>query len=214
MKGYNKKTKINKILNNSVKQRIKEIQTHNEKIKQQNENIPQQNEKKNYSYGNPIIKWGGNPEATYKCGNFCSIAENFVCYLGGNHRTDWITTYPFGHINQNVFKCNIPGHNSTRGHVEIGNDVWICSNVTIMSGVKVGDGAVIAANSHVVKDVEAYSITGGNPAKLIKYRFTQEQIKKLLDIKWWNWSIEKINENLSLLCSNNIDDFINKHTND
>lgn len=80
-----------------------------------------------------------------------------------------------------------------------------------MSGVKVGDGAVIAANSHCVRDVEPYSITGGNPAKLIKYRFTQEQIKKLLAIKWWNWSIEKINENLSLLCSDNIDDFINKH---
>ena len=77
-----------------------------------------------------------------------------------------------------------------------------------MSGVTIGDGAVIAANSHVVKNVEPYSITGGNPAKLIKYRFTPEQIEKLLEIKWWFWDDEKINEISPLLCNTNIDDFI------
>ena len=77
-----------------------------------------------------------------------------------------------------------------------------------MSGIKIGDGAVIAANSHVVKDVEPYALAGGNPAKHIKYRFTKEQIDKLLNIKWWNWTDEKINKFVPLLCSNNIDDFI------
>ena len=97
----------------------------------------------------------------------------------------------------------------TNGDVDIGNDVWIGEHVTIMSGVTIGDGAVIATNSHVVKNVAPYSIVGGNPAKLIKYRFTEEQIQKLLEIKWWNWNDEKINSYLPLLCSSNIDDFIN-----
>jgi virginiamycin A acetyltransferase len=79
-----------------------------------------------------------------------------------------------------------------------------------MSGIKIGDGAVIANNSHIVKDVEPYSIVGGNPAKLIKYRFTPEQIDKLLRIKWWDWEDEKINKFTPLLCNINIDDFINK----
>jgi virginiamycin A acetyltransferase len=77
-----------------------------------------------------------------------------------------------------------------------------------MSGVTIGDGAIIANNSHIIKNVEPYSIVGGNPGKIIKYRFTQEQIKKLLEIKWWFWDDEKINMFLPLLCSENIDDFI------
>jgi serine acetyltransferase len=77
-----------------------------------------------------------------------------------------------------------------------------------MSGVTIGDGAVIANNSHVVKNVEPYSLVGGNPAKLIKYRFKPEQIKKLLEIKWWYWDDKKINTFTPLLCNTNIDDFI------
>jgi virginiamycin A acetyltransferase len=77
-----------------------------------------------------------------------------------------------------------------------------------MSGVTIGDGAIIANNSHVVKNVEPYSIVGGNPAKLIRYRFTTEQIKKLLEIKWWNWDDEKINKFTPLLCNEDIDIFI------
>ncbi len=161
-----------------------------------------------YTYGQPNIIWA-NDNAKLKIGNFCSIGGNVNIYLGGNHRTDWITTYPFGHIHQNIFNnFNGVGHPSTRGDVNIGNDVWIASNVTIMSGVTIGDGAIIANNSHVVKDVEPYSITGGNPARLIKYRFTQAQIDKLLEIKWWYWDDDKINKFTHLLCNINVDDFI------
>jgi len=78
-----------------------------------------------------------------------------------------------------------------------------------MSGVTIGDGSVIANNSHVVNNVAPYSLVGGNPAKLIKYRFTQEQIEKLLEIKWWDWEDDKINEYSPLLCNTDIDDFIN-----
>ena len=162
-----------------------------------------------YTYGSPNIHWK-NKDANLVVGNFCSIAGNVNIYLGGNHKTDWVTTYPFGHINQNIFnKFNGNGHPATKGDVIIGNDVWIGNNVTIMSGVTIGDGVVIANNSHVVKNIEPYSLVGGNPAKLIKYRFTPEQIEKLLEIKWWYWDDDKINNHTNLLCNDNIDEFIN-----
>ena len=126
------------------------------------------------------------------------------------HRTDWVTTYPFGHIHQNKFNnFDGIGHPSTKGDVIIGNDVWIGDNVTIMSGVTICDGVVIANNSHIVKNIEPYSLVGGNPGKLIKYRFTKEQIEQLLKIKWWFWDDEKINKFTPLLCNTNIDTFIN-----
>ncbi len=162
-----------------------------------------------YTYGEnhiTIKSWGEGYNVYI--GNFCSIANNLTIYLGGNHRHDWVTTYPFGHVNQHIFNTfNGEGHPASKGDVIIGNDVWIGANVTIMSGVKIGDGAVIANNSHIVKDIVPYSIVGGNPAKLIRYRFTEEQIQKLLNIKWWNWDSTKINNNLPYLCNTNIDTF-------
>jgi acetyltransferase-like isoleucine patch superfamily enzyme len=167
-----------------------------------------------YTYGAISTPYFGNqPPAELKVGKFCSIAEGAKVWLAANHRTDWVTTYPFGHLHQDVFNSfNGKGHPSTKGDVIIGNDVWIASNVTIMSGVTIGDGAVIAANSHVVKNVEPYAVVGGNPARLIKLRFTPQQIKSLLEIKWWDWPDEKINEFAPLLCNPNIDTFIQAAT--
>ena len=162
-----------------------------------------------YTYGRPKIYWWGE-ESKLIVGNFCSIAGNCEIYLGGNHRIDRVTTYPFGHIHNNIFNnFDGEGHPSTKGDVIIGNDVWIGANVTIMSGVNIGDGVVISSNSHVVKNCEPYSIIGGNPAKLIKKRFKKEQIEKLLEIKWWNWDDDKINKFTPLLCNNDIDEFLN-----
>jgi len=146
-----------------------------------------------YTYGFENLRFYYTDSGSqFTVGSFCSFAENINIYLGGNHRHDWVTTFPFGHRDTNIFnKFNGEGHPTTKGDINIGNDVWIGSNTTIMSGVTIGDGAIVANNSHVVKNVDPYSIVGGNPAKLIKHRFTKEQIEKLLEIKWWNWDDQK-----------------------
>lgn len=162
-----------------------------------------------YTYGKPIVEFY-NKDAKLTIGKFCSISTGVNILLGGNHRSDWVTTFPFGHLHKGIFnKFNGVGYPATKGNVTIGNDVWICGNVTILSGVTIGDGAIIARNSHVIKNVEPYTLVGGNPAKYIKHRFNPEQIKKLLEIKWWDWDDNKINDHLQLLCSGNINDFIN-----
>ena len=162
-----------------------------------------------YTYGLENIKvrdWGEG--ADVKVGSFCSIADNVTIFIGGNHRTDWVTTYPFGHIHQNVFPWHGQGHPATKGDVVIGNDVWIGSGSTILSGIKIGDGAVIAASSVVVKDIPAYAIAGGNPAKVLKMRFSRKQIDKLLQNPWWELSDSRINDLIPLLCSNDIEALI------
>ena len=103
------------------------------------------------------------------------------------------------------------GHPSCKGDIIIGNDVWIGAKSTIMSGVKIGDGVIIAAGALVTKDVEPYSVVGGNPAKHIKYRFDEEQIVDLLKIKWWEWNEDMIKEEAMLLWSRDINFFIGKH---
>lgn len=139
-------------------------------------------------------------------GKFCMIASGVTFIMNGaNHLTDAVTTYPFA-IFSNGWEGAMEGKSyPTKGNIIIGNDVWIGYNATIMAGVKVGDGAIIGTNATVTKDVEPYSIVGGNPAKEIRKRFTTEQIETLLNLKWWDWNIEKITSNLHNLTSNNID---------
>lgn len=162
-----------------------------------------------YTYGHDKIEVIRLDQHKVTIGNFCSIASGCKIYLNCNHRKEWITTYPFGHINESTFNSfDGMGHPTCKGDVIIGNDVWISSNVTIMSGVTIGDGAIIANNSHVVKDVEPYTIVGGNPAKYINHRFDKKTIDKLLKIKWWDWDDVKINQFLPLLCSTNYQTFL------
>jgi serine acetyltransferase len=103
------------------------------------------------------------------------------------------------------------GHPSCKGDITVGNDVWIGAKSTIMSGVKIGDGAIVAAGALVTKDVEPYSIVGGNPARLLKYRFDKSQIEELLKIEWWLWDESKIKEEAMILWSSDINYFIKKH---
>lgn len=147
-----------------------------------------------------VLQWG--EEASLRIGSFCSIANGVTVFLGGNHRTDWITTFPFGHIfTSQLGGEGIEGHPGTTGDVVVGNDVWIGSGSTIMSGVCIGDGAVVAANSHVVTDVAPYAIVGGNPAKHIKFRFDSEIRDLLLEMRWWNLSVKIIEKIAPELCA-------------
>lgn len=141
-------------------------------------------------------------------GKFCSIASGAVFMMGGNHghRHDWIATYPLDIIEDKSKKTlkHLAAH-LDKGDTIIGNDVWIGSEAMIMGGIKIADGAVIAARAVVTKDVPAYTIVGGNPAKTIKQRFSDQQISKLLKLKWWNWDREKIKENIPKLRSGDVE---------
>lgn len=133
-------------------------------------------------------------------GKFCMIASGAAFIMNGaNHLTDSLSTYPFAIFGKGWEKAMEGKAYPNKGDIIIGNDVWIGHNATIMAGVKIGDGAIIATNSTVVKDVEPYSIVGGNPGKQIKKRFPDKTINKLLELKWWDWSIEKITENIQNL---------------
>lgn len=161
-----------------------------------------------YTYGNPEVYNWTNKYKLY-IGNFCSIADNVVIIVDGNHRSDWISTYPFSEFFKDIIKNT--GHPSGKGNMKIGNDVWIGNGVLILPGVNIGDGAVIGAGSVVTKNVDNYEIVAGNPAKHIRYRFIKDEIDALEKIKWWNWPIGKIKANIELLQSPNIDEFIKKH---
>jgi virginiamycin A acetyltransferase len=142
-------------------------------------------------------------------GKFCMIASDVKFIMNGaNHLSNALTTYPFAIFGNGWEKAMAGKDYPNKGNITIGNDVWIGYNATIMAGVTVGDGAIIAANSLVVKDVEPYSIVGGNPAVEIKKRFSEETIKKLLQLKWWDWDIEKITKNLENLTDNHIEKLI------
>ena len=150
-----------------------------------------------------------NPHATLRIGSFCGIGPNVTILLGLEHRPDWVTIYPFNRFLSEYI--DLKGNPATKGPVVIGNDVWIGMNSFILSGVTIGDGAVIGACSVVTRNVGPYTIVAGNPAKVIRKRFDQETIDKLLKIKWWDWNIERIKENMPLLLSNKLEEFIEKN---
>ena len=138
-------------------------------------------------------------------GKFCMIASGVTFIMNGaNHLTDAISTYPFAIFGNGWDGAMERKSYPTRGDTKIGNDVWVGYKATIMAGVEIGDGAIIAANSVVAKNVAPYSIVGGNPAREIRKRFTEEQIEKLLEIKWWDWPIEKITEKVQFLTGRDI----------
>lgn len=159
-----------------------------------------------FTYGNPkFMLW--DEKERIKIGAYCSIAEGVTIFGGGEHPTDWISTFPLraAYAQPRAYKDGLP---ATKGKTEIGNDVWIGYNATILSGVTIGDGAIIAAEATVTKTVPPYAIVAGNPAKLLRFRFKEHQISQLLEIKWWDWSHERIIKFIDLLSSNNIDSFI------
>ena len=142
-----------------------------------------------------------------KIGKFCAVAKDVKFIMnGGSHRIDTFSSYPFpifgGCCAEKLKDTHLGAH--SKGDTVIGNDVWLGRDAVIMPGIHIGDGAVIAAEAVVVTDVPPYSIYGGNPARLIKKRFSEEIIHILLEIKWWNWDYEKISKNLDAIFGTDI----------
>jgi acetyltransferase-like isoleucine patch superfamily enzyme len=164
-----------------------------------------------YSYGTPLLIYDeGDTQASIAIGRFCSFAEGVKIFIGRHvrHYYDFLSTYPIGmvfgaprHIDPSVTDSDFLG-------VNIGSDVWIGRDATVMAGVRIGHGAVIGASSLVTKDVTPYMIVGGVPARPIKQRFSESQIERLLAIEWWNWPEDRLRKNVDLFYRADIDTVI------
>lgn len=156
------------------------------------------------TYGKPTVHdW--NEGTKLHVGAYTSIAGDVNIYLGGHHRTDWITSYPFPLQMKEL--AHITDAHGSNGDVIIGNDCWICSKAMILSGVTIGDGAIVAAGAVVTKDVPAYAVMGGNPARLIRWRFDEPTRQMLQESAWWDWPAEEIRAIAPLLCTSDFDAF-------
>jgi acetyltransferase-like isoleucine patch superfamily enzyme len=133
------------------------------------------------------------PGESITIGKFCSIAPGVKLMSGGEHRTDLVSTYPLKTLLSKADGINYDA--TTKGPLRIVNDVWIGFGALVLSGVTVGDGAVIGAMSVVTTDVPPYAVVAGNPARIVRYRFTPEQIQSLLKIAWWDWNDDEIIRN-------------------
>jgi len=142
-------------------------------------------------------------------GKFCAIAAGAKFLLnGGNHDHFAVSTFPFSIFGNGWDKATPSWPN--KGNITIGNDVWIGHDATILPGVCIGDGAIIAAKSVVATDVAPYAIVAGNPAKEVRKRFNNKQIAQLLELKWWDWPIEKITAAIPELTAQNPDDLFER----
>ena len=163
-----------------------------------------------YTYGEfKVLKF--RSQTHLNIGKFSSIARDTEFFLGGNHNTDLMTTYPFN-TKFSEFSY-ITEHPLTKGDINIGHDVWIGKACKILSGVTIGNGAVVGCGSVITHDIEPYSIYAGNPARFIKYRFDDETIKILNEIKWWDWADEYIYKAVPILQNYDVlalQDFYNK----
>ncbi|MDN3612045.1 type B chloramphenicol O-acetyltransferase [Vibrio ostreicida] len=138
-------------------------------------------------------------------GSFCSIGSGAVFMMAGNqgHRSDWVSTFPFHYQDTPDFSGAQDGF-VRAGNTEIGNDVWIGSEAMIMAGVSIGDGAIVASRAVVTKDVAPYQVVGSNPARHIKYRFTEPEIEQLQTMQWWRWSDQQLAGAMDLMCTGHI----------
>jgi acetyltransferase-like isoleucine patch superfamily enzyme len=160
-----------------------------------------------FSYGTPTVRTYAGDRAGVTIGSYCSIADDVVFIPGGNHRVDWVSTFPLRVI-FDLEGAYEDGHPASRGDIVVGNDVWIGRGATILSGVRIGDGAVIGAEAVVAKSVRPYSVVVGNPAREVRRRFSDEQVDELLRIAWWQWPDEIVRARISELNGGSIDDFL------
>jgi chloramphenicol O-acetyltransferase type B len=159
------------------------------------------------SYGELRIEaWKGG--GSFRMGAYCSVARGAKVLLGGEHHSDWVTTFPFNVLWDSA--RHISDHPSSKGDVVIGNDVWICTEALITSGVTIHDGAVVGARAVVTKDVPPYAIVAGNPARIVRFRFPEHVVNRLLEIRWWDWDERRIAMALPDLLSPNAELFLAK----
>ena len=139
-------------------------------------------------------------------GSFCSIGSGAAFIMAGNqgHRYDWVSSFPFYFMNEVPHFANAANAFAPAGDTVIGNDVWIGTEAIVMPGVKIGHGAVIGTRALVTKDVEPYTIVGGNPAKPIRKRFSDEDIALLLEMAWWDWPDDMLGAAMPLMTSTDI----------
>ncbi len=156
------------------------------------------------TYGTPTVHGSMN---TVYIGKYCSIADSVEFDGGLQHNPLFVTTYPLWKLGAAENRSGM-----CKGDIHIENDVWIGKNALIMSGLRIGSGAIVGAHAVVTKDVAPYTVVGGVPAKVLRKRFTEEQVSALLDIAWWDWSESRILQNANLLLSPHIDRFIREHT--
>jgi len=139
-------------------------------------------------------------------GKFCMIASDVQFIMNGaNHLTESITAYPFAVFGGDWHDAMDGKSYPSKGDTTVGNDVWLGYGATIMPGVTIGDGAIIGAKSVVTKDVPAYAIVGGNPTKVIRYRCDEAARSQLLELRWWNWPIERITKCRHILTGGDVD---------
>ena len=161
-----------------------------------------------WTYGNPTVPRCLDG-ATLRIGRFCAIASGVTILTGLDHRADWISTYHFHLLGGSG--PELPYASRTKGDVIIGHDVWIGVDALVLSGVSIGNGAVVAARSVVTKDVPAYAIVAGVPAKIVRYRFDPATIEALESIAWWDWPIERIKEAAPMLMSSDMEAFLRQY---
>lgn len=162
-----------------------------------------------HSYGLPTVHSFSGDETKLTIGSFVSIASDVNIILGGAHPEDRITTFPIRH------RLGLPGAGTdgfpySRGDVVIGNDVWLAQGVTVLSGVRVGDGAIAAAGALVTRDVPPYAIVAGVPARVLRYRFSPETITELLSLSWWDWPDADIIAAVDEMSSTDINAFLQR----
>jgi acetyltransferase-like isoleucine patch superfamily enzyme len=156
-----------------------------------------------------IVRFTGDA-GSVSIGDYCSINATVQVFVGGLHRPEWVSTYSFR------ARLGLPGAFedgalTSRGPVAIGNDIWLGWEALILSGVTIGDGAVVAARAVVTKDVPPYAIVAGNPARFVRWRFDEDTRARLLRIAWWDWPHEKVLSHVYELCSDDIGGFVSRH---
>jgi chloramphenicol O-acetyltransferase type B len=157
------------------------------------------------SYGLPTVH-DTHQGTTLRIGAYCSIASGVQIFLGNQHRTDWVSTFPFPAFFEEA--RTIADFETSRGDVTIGSDVWLCADCSILSGVKIGHGAVVAMGAVVTRDVEPYSVVAGNPARHVRWRFDEPTRLALLNAAWWSWPLAEVRSVAKLLCSDKVQNLL------